>query len=85
MAVPSPKLQAIRVAILTHDPAGRRDAAGTGDFASHNAKRRPGAPVDLWKRAAAHRTDRLDHSSNRVGPRRGFAPGASPRLPITAP
>src|SRR5436190_20572389 len=28
-----------------------------------------------------HRTERLKHSSNRVGPRRGFAPGAIPRLP----
>ena len=44
-----------------------------------------GAPVDWWKRAAAHRTERLNHSSNRVGPRRGFSPGAIPRLPITAP
>ena len=41
--------------------------------------------VDWRKRAAAHRTERLNHSSNRVGPRRGFAPGAIPRLPITAP
>src|SRR6516165_4983305 len=32
MAVPSPTLQATRVAVLTHDPAGRRDAAGTGDL-----------------------------------------------------
>jgi hypothetical protein len=69
--------------ITTRRAAGTRPAPGT--FASHNAKPRAGAPVDWWKRAAAHRTERLNHSSNRVGPRRGFAPGASPRLPITAP
>src|SRR5262245_58155210 len=36
-------------------------------------------------RAYPRDTERLNHSSNRVGPRRGFAPGAIPRLPITAP
>src|SRR5262249_42000697 len=48
-AVPSPKLQATRVAILTHDPAGRRDAAGTGDLCFPQCEapgRRAGGLVD---------------------------------------
>jgi hypothetical protein len=35
--------------------------------------------------AAAHRTERRNHFSNRVGPRRGFASGAIPWGPIFAP